>query len=139
MKFKYLLSFLLLVGSLSPAVVDAQRDNSSTGPALTPVQAQGAKVFKQRCGLCHLLYIVGTVNGQTAVMKGKMIGPMLSKNMITGAEDAVRQQIMNGGERMPGFQYALTPTQITSIIEYLKTVDRPTEIGNSTGSGDEDN
>jgi mono/diheme cytochrome c family protein len=135
MKFKLLLScFLLLVVSLSPMAVDAQRENSP----LTPVQQQGASLFKQRCGLCHLLTIVGKVNGQTAVMKGRLYGPRLTKDNVVGQEDSVRQQIMSGSVRMPGFQYGLTPAQISSIIEYLKTVEKPTEVGYSTGSADDD-
>ena len=135
MKSMFLLACFLLVVSLSPKTLNAQRDTISQ----TPMQHQGAMLFKQRCGLCHLLYIVGTVNGQTAVMKGRLIGPMLSKDLVTKAEDSVRQQIMNGGQRMPGFQYALTPTQINAIIEYLKTVEKPAEVGYSSGSGDDDN
>jgi mono/diheme cytochrome c family protein len=134
MKSTFLLACFLLVISLSPKTLNAQKENAS----LTPVQFQGAQVFKQRCGVCHLLTIVGTVKGQTAVMKGRLYGPALSKNMVIGAEDAIRQQIMNGGAKMPGFQYGLTPEQITSIIEYLKTVDKPAEVGYSAGSADED-
>jgi mono/diheme cytochrome c family protein len=135
MKSKFFLTCCLLVISFAPAAVNAQQGNS----APTPAQAQGARLFKQRCGLCHLLYIVGKVDGQTAVMKGRMIGPMLTREKVMQEEAAVRQQIVNGGERMPGFQYALTPTQISAIIEYLKTIEKPTQVAYAAGSGDDDN
>jgi mono/diheme cytochrome c family protein len=125
---------LLLAVALSPIALNAQRGNSS----LTPAQFQGAQVFKQRCGVCHLLRIVGTVNGQSAVMKAKLEGPILSKDIVLKAEDAVRQQIKEGSAHMPGFQYSLTPTQINAIVEYLKTVEKPAEVGYSAGSETED-
>ena len=63
---------------------------------------------------------------------------MLSKDKITGEEDSVRQQIMNGSAVCRGFQYGLTAVQIRAIIEYLKTVEKPAQVGYSSGSADED-
>ena len=92
----------------------------SSSPALTPTQKQGRRLFDQRCSVCHT---APTVNS-------RLYGPRLTKEMIAGNEDAVRQQIMNGSERMPGFRYGLTQTEINAIIEYLKT---GMEAGQSTG------
>jgi len=92
----------------------------SGSPALTPVQKQGRRLFDQRCSVCHT---APTVNA-------RLYGPRLTKEMIVGNEDAVRQQIMNGSDRMPGFRYGLTPAEIHAIIEYIKT---GMEAGQSTG------
>jgi mono/diheme cytochrome c family protein len=41
-------------------------------------------------------------------------------------EDTIRETIMEGREGlMPGFKYGLARPEIDSIIEYLKTVKRP--------------
>jgi mono/diheme cytochrome c family protein len=40
-------------------------------------------------------------------------------------EDTARTTIQNGGVRMPGFQHALNPSQISAIIAFLKTLDSP--------------
>jgi mono/diheme cytochrome c family protein len=51
---------------------------------------------------------------------------MLYRGLVEGNEDSVSETIMNGrGDRMPGFRYTLRPAQITDIIEYLKTLDKP--------------
>jgi len=135
MNSKFLACAFLFAVSLAPSGLHAQGENSS----LTPVQQQGARLFKQRCGLCHLLTIVGKVNGQTAVMRARTYGPLITKDNVIGEEDSVRKQIMQGSARMPGFQYGLTGVQINSIIEYLKTVEKPVQVGYSAGSADEDN
>jgi mono/diheme cytochrome c family protein len=134
MSSKFLASIFLSVITFSPPPLAAQQENTS----LTPAQLQAASLFKQRCGVCHLPTIVGKVNGQTVVMRTRLYGPALSKDTVIGKEDAVRQQMMQGTPRMPGFQYGLTPAQITSIIEYLKTVEKPLQVGFSSGSADDD-
>jgi mono/diheme cytochrome c family protein len=115
---KFSLAALLVI--LSPLLVGAQQ----TAPTLTPQQTEGRGVFKQRCAVCHMSVVVGIVNGQSVMVSTRMFGPTLFKDMVIGSEDSVRQQIMKGSDRMPGYQYGLKPAQITAIIEYLKTVDR---------------
>lgn len=128
------LSIALFLVALSPLALAAQQANSS----LTPVQLQGKGLFKQRCAVCHLSVIVGMENGQAVVVSNRMYGPTLTKDKVIGAEDAVRAQIMNGSARMPGYQYALKPQQITAIIEYLKTVDKKDTKGDVNGSTNPD-
>jgi mono/diheme cytochrome c family protein len=45
-----------------------------------------------------------------------------SDTFKTSDEAAVRQKIVVGSSRMPGFQYALQPAQIDQIVAFLKTV-----------------
>jgi mono/diheme cytochrome c family protein len=89
---------------------DAQKLGSLTNP-----QRQGAYLFKQRCNVCHALDMEGSIR----------YGLPLSKETVQGNEDPVRKQIMDGSPRMPGFRYGLQSNQIDSIIEYLKTVEKP--------------
>jgi len=37
-------------------------------------------------------------------------------------ERAVREIILKGGPRMPGFQYGLTPNEVDDLVAYLKTL-----------------
>ena len=52
-------------------------------------------------------------------------GPLLSKTNVQGREDAVRKQIMDGSARMPAFRYALQPSDINAIVDYLKKLENP--------------
>jgi len=57
----------------------------------------------------------------------KTYGPALNNGTVDGREDSVRSTIREGETGlMPGFRYALEPAEIDAIIEYLKTVERPT-------------
>jgi mono/diheme cytochrome c family protein len=42
---------------------------------------------------------------------------------VEGREDAVRRQIAEGSPRMPAFKYALQPSEVEAILQYLKRVD----------------
>jgi len=52
-------------------------------------------------------------------------------------EDTIRDTILEGREAlMPGFKYGLTRPEIDSIIEYLKTVKRPSSRPNNNQPAD---
>ena len=84
------------------------------GSSLTPAEWEGKKMFQQRCSLCHTPPAPGD----------KIYGPMLSGETVAGKEAAVRALILQGTQRMPGFQYGLEPKEIDNIIAYLKTVQK---------------
>jgi mono/diheme cytochrome c family protein len=99
---------LLLFTSL-PQLASAQ-------PApLNPQQQQGQQLVTQSCGVCHLK---PQITSQT-------FGPALSKESAGGSEDVMRQVIMDGTPRMPGFKLEFQPAQVDAIIAYLKTVPAP--------------
>jgi mono/diheme cytochrome c family protein len=82
--------------------------------SLTSSQVSGKKLFVQRCSVCHL----------PALPSYSTYGPVLSGDLITALGDpSVREQIMRGTARMPGYQYTLTSTEIDQIIDYLKTLE----------------
>ena len=115
------LLFVVLIIGLSAVKLPAQNLQAQvvpTGPIpyatptnLTAVQQEGQRTFMQRCSVCH---VPGTPTGRT-------IGVRLTKELIAGNEDAICRYIMVGSDRMPAFRYALNPSQIGAIIEYLKT------------------
>jgi mono/diheme cytochrome c family protein len=79
---------------------------------LDEAQTLGRSLFLQSCGECHLLPQIGAPR----------YAPQLSRASLGGDENAMRELIANGTQRMPGFKYNFTPTQIAAITSYLKTV-----------------
>jgi mono/diheme cytochrome c family protein len=94
----------------------------SSGAPLTDVQKDGRRIFQQRCAVCHTLPTVVS----------KRYGPALYKEIVEDNEDNIRGVILDGREGlMPGFKYGLTRAEVDSIIEYLKTVNRPARPKNN--------
>jgi mono/diheme cytochrome c family protein len=79
---------------------------------LDDAQTLGRNLFLQSCGECHLLPQIGAPR----------YAPQLSRESLGGDEKAMRELISNGTQRMPGFKYTFTPTQIAAIASFLKTV-----------------
>jgi len=95
-------------------------------PPLNDTQKNGRRIFQQRCAVCHTLPTVVS----------KRYGPALYKELVQDNDDNIRQVILEGREGlMPGFQYGLKRAEIDSIIEYLKTVERPARPKAGTNSG----
>jgi mono/diheme cytochrome c family protein len=109
-------------------VVDYDMRKASTPPSLSDVELAGKKLFVQRCALCHDLL------GQPATTT---VGPWIDGEVVKArGEDAVRQKIANGSQRMPAWRFTLQAGQIDSVIAYLKTVtpdQRPKPGGAVTG------
>jgi cytochrome c2 len=89
---------------------------TKTLASLSQEQREGARLFMQRCNVCH----GAAMNSVTAY------GPLLTKKNVEGRVEAARRVIMEGTPRMPAFKYGLEPFQINLIIEYLKNVERYT-------------
>ena len=89
---------------------------------LTDTQKEGRRIFQQRCAVCHT----------PPTVIAKRYGPALYKEIVEDNEDTIRDTILEGREAlMPGFKYGLTRPAIDSIIEYLKTVKRPSSRPNN--------
>jgi mono/diheme cytochrome c family protein len=87
-----------------------------------PTEQQGHRLFLQSCGVCHT---------KPNLVAG-LYGPALNKDTVTGKEEAARQLIGLGTEKMPGFRYELAPPQIDAIIAYLKTLPAPAAAAPAT-------
>jgi len=94
---------------------------------LTDTQKEGRRIFQQRCAVCHT----------PPTVVAKRYGPALYKEIVEDNEDTIRDTILEGREAlMPGFKYGLTRPEIDSIIEYLKTVKRPSSRPNNNRTAD---
>jgi len=98
------------------------RAQQSSGAPLTDAQKDGRRIFQQRCAVCHTL----------PTIVSKRYGPALYKELVEDNEDNIRGAILEGREGlMPGFKYGLTSAEVDSIIEYLKTLNRPARTKNN--------
>ena len=98
-----------------PLAIPAQQDKSGSPVTLNETQILGRRVYQQRCAICHTESTPGA----------RRYGPVLSKELVDGNEDTIRDFIINGSKgKMPGFKYGLEPSEIDAIVEYLKTVPR---------------
>ena len=124
MKFRMALLVLQIV--MFPFLIHGQ----NSGNPLTPKQQLGRRIFQQRCAVCHT---------RPMLTSKRPWGPVLSKDLIEGKEDSVRETILKGkrGLLMPGFQYGLNTTEVDAIIEYLKTGPELVETGNKAESNSE--
>jgi mono/diheme cytochrome c family protein len=86
---------------------------TAAAPSLDATQTAGRALFAQHCVVCHVKTLV------TAV---RTYGPALSKDTLSGQEDALRFFISEGTPSMPGFKYSLAPEEIGEIVAYLKTL-----------------
>lgn len=94
-------------------ITDYDMARAAAPLSLSPAELAGKKLFVQRCALCHDLL------GQPATTT---VAPWIDVETVKRSEEAVRQKIMNGSRRMPGWKYTLAPEQIDSVVAYLKTV-----------------
>ena len=107
--------FLIGLGSFLAASLPLGAQQTS-GALLTDTQKEGRRIFQQRCAVCHTLPTVVS----------KRYGPALYKEIVEDNEDNIRDTVLEGREGlMPGFKYGLTRAEVESIIDYLKTVNRP--------------
>lgn len=131
MKLSILLSLVLLVPSLyvqaqnplretqvsTPEIVRTEYDmlEVASPPSLSADEVRGRQLFMQRCALCH------DPLGQPSYPNAP--GPWVDAETVRSlSEESVRDTIMLGSARMPGWQYTLEPAQVNKVIAYLKTV-----------------
>lgn len=76
---------------------------------------RGEAVFSKHCPICHL----GRPT-KTNPFVGRNLRGIL-KNAKAEQKTVVREFIRKGSDKMPGYQYNLTPAQIEDLIGYLKT------------------
>ena len=114
---------LLLLFLTFAASSGAQKANDT----LTAQQRQGRQIVAQACAVCHL------PSGPGA----KTWGPALNKSTLPDDDETIRQNILEGNSRMPGFKYFLQPSQVDAIVAYLRTIPAPSRPAQSTQSKSE--
>ena len=121
---KYGLIILLCLILLFPLTLPAQTGSSASASSDDTVSL-GRRLFQQNCSVCHT----------QATLTNPMYGPSLYRDILNGKEEAMREYINKGSNKMPGFRYGLKASEINAIIEYLKTVPKPAQRGPQKGEG----
>ena len=109
-------TLLFLLVALMPAA-HAQQPAAH----LNKTQLLGRHLLAQSCGICHLQPGLGSVT----------YGPTLNKATVAGNDAVMRALIVNGTDRMPGFQHYLKPVEINAIIAYVRTVPAPAALASN--------
>ena len=117
-RMKYVSMAFFFIVLLFPLRVPAQNGGSAPGSANDGVTL-GRRLFQQNCSICHT----------QATVTNPMYGPSLYRDIVNGKEDAVRDYIAKGSNKMPGFRYGLKASEINAIVEYLKTLPKPAPRG----------
>jgi mono/diheme cytochrome c family protein len=103
-----------------PAKKDAAEDlPKPPSQQLNPQQLRGGKIFMQSCSVCHLRRKIK--NGSPY----ESYAPDLSgqfKSAAPAQEQALREFILKGTQRMPGYQYFLDSRQIDDLVAFLRTL-----------------
>ena len=94
-----------------PAVFDLDHPDIGVKAALS-----GKKLFEANCAACHFSDRKDQKVGPG--LAGLLKGPKLPSGQ-TASEENVRDQIINGGDKMPPFKH-LKEDELKAIIDYLK-------------------
>ena len=93
----------------------AQPAGNRTAPALSDEQATGARIFQQKCAVCHLPILR---SGDTPYAS------RLDGGRVAGDRAYARRVIEDGNAAgMPGWKHTLQPAQLDALMAYLVTLD----------------
>jgi len=106
-------------------IVLAAGAQAASAQQLTPQQAHGRMLLTQNCNICHLPQNPGSAT----------YGPRLSKTSVNGDDKLMREVIMNGLVKMPGWKYTLKDQDISDIIAYVRTLPEPPPPTTRGGGG----
>jgi mono/diheme cytochrome c family protein len=111
-----------LLGVLLSVMAGCQRDarpKSDAELGLTPQQARGRRVYDAHCLICHEAYSRDEQRGPT------LMGMYKKRQLASGApanDERVRDAIVTGRAKMPGYGNLLTPQQVDDLIAYMHTL-----------------
>ena len=96
-------------------------EDSST---LSDQEKRGKHIFLQRCSFCHLAKYTKESEWSEPAAYPPMQPPLagLLKGASADKEKGVREFILKGSEKMPGYQYGLEPRDMDDLIAYMKNL-----------------
>jgi mono/diheme cytochrome c family protein len=89
-------------------------------PERTPVE-RGSGVFMRACAGCHGPDARGTHPAGFSVAPRDLTDPALQTRL---SDDAIRDQIRYGKGQMPPFGAALSDTEVSDVITFVRTLRR---------------
>jgi mono/diheme cytochrome c family protein len=116
--FALLTAIILIVITIFLAC-DSEPNKTDAELGLTPQQAQGRRVYEQRCAECHYAYSTNGLRGPS--LNGLFKKPFM-KSGIPANDERVSDIIVLGRSKMPAFQQKLTQQQLDDLMAYLHTL-----------------
>ena len=116
---KLCVALLVALAAVFTACNSPSAPKSDAELHLTPQQAHGRHLYDQHCLSCHEAYNSGGQHGPT------MQGVYQKKYLPSGApanDDRVRNAILMGRAKMPGFRAALSDGDTDDLIAYLHSL-----------------
>ena len=110
---------LAAIAVLVLAGCQMQRRKSDAELGLNPQQARGRHIFDQHCARCHQPYSSTALRGPS--LEGLFKKPYMPSGMPAN-DDRVRDVIVLGRSKMPGFGRELSPQQLDDLLAYLHTL-----------------
>lgn len=96
---------LCFAGSLA-----ANEPATKTSAPSDAVMMSGKEIYLARCAVCHIESGVG----------GQAGAPSLVGNYRLRDEARVIEQILNGGQYMPGFAFLLNDAEVAAVATYIR-------------------
>ena len=132
MDFRKIITTLVLAGSLYFLIaVSAHAQQTKLCDSEASFGRSDKTLFGRYCAVCH------SISGKWKRIFSTPLGGLFErKQLVTGQpvnEATVGAIIEKGGPSlMPGFQYTLTPAQISELVQFLKEARCPEQ---ASGSG----
>ena len=109
----------LLAALLLAACDSGMVRKSDAELGLNPTQASGRHVYDRYCGMCHDAYSSRNLRGPS------LQGLFKKQYMPSGApanDDRIRDVVVLGRSKMPGFGRVLSQQQVDDLLAYLHTL-----------------
>ncbi len=113
------LQFALLAAMTFSCACQNPAPKSNAELGLTPMQANGRRLFQAHCAECHDAYSSRDLHGPS--LKGVFNKKYLPSGTPAN-DDRMREVITLGRSKMSTFGGALTPEEVNEIIAYLHTL-----------------
>ncbi len=113
---------LLLIAAASAMLLCAcgpEPRKSDAELGLDSQQARGRHIFDRECASCHYAYATRSLRGPS--LHGLFTKPYLPSGTPAN-DDRVRDVVLYGRAKMPGFGRALSPQQLDDLLAYLHTL-----------------
>jgi mono/diheme cytochrome c family protein len=106
--------------SLFLAACHVERRKSDAELGLNAQQSAGRKIYDAHCDRCHEPY--STEGKQGPGLKHMFRNPYLRESGLPANDDRVREIILYGRSKMPGFGQVLNDQDVQDLLAYLHTL-----------------
>src|SRR5262249_21476306 len=111
---------LCLASMCITSACNVERRKTDAELGLNSQQMSGRHIYDVHCDRCHEPYSSHGKQGPS--MKGVFKRPYLEISGLPANDDRIREIILYGRSKMPGYSQVLTPQQVDDLLAYLHTL-----------------